>query len=105
MNNIKELDRKVAEAQGWKVIDTGANSWAIKTKDMYSISHYKYDYRPSINWQQAGELLEKYRLNLVRFDDGWQCGKVGRIYPKADTPQISICLAVLAAEGVTHGNT
>jgi hypothetical protein len=60
-------------------------------------------YRPSTNWQQAGELLEKYKIELWRLGDNWKAGTsslTDGVVAQADTPQRAICLAMLAAEGV-----
>ena len=88
----EELDKAVAEAQGW-VHET---EWGIWTP---------HNYHPSTNWQQAGELLEKYKIDLEYVDTNWEAtiwdllNNVPIAETAADTPQRAICLAVLAAEG------
>ena len=96
----EELDKAVAEAQGWKHV---ANSdWEfMRNGAMWLASQY----HPSTNWQQAGELVEKYEIdiNLVQHDITGEivCAQASGSSPVYDIDyKRAICLAVLAAEGV-----
>jgi hypothetical protein len=92
----EELDRKIAEAQGFEV-----DTWASINDTAINISGDWQQYHPSTNWQQAGELIEKYVLRLERAPTGmWICRPNGcPTWSRADNPRRAICLAVLAAEG------
>ena len=88
-----ELNFKVAEAQGWWNAD---GMWM--SKDDKSITT---TYTPSTNWEQAGELLEKYHIELEWNGSKW----IASTYSPeiegqsiSSTPQRAICLAVLEAE-------
>mgnify|MGYP001552717862 CR=1 FL=1 len=97
----EELDKAVAEAQGWSEdwLDEskGLGLW-IKSLGGESIGMGTY--HPSTNWQQAGELLEKYKIDLSFDGEDCLAEISGNYFAYADTPQRAICLAVLAAEGV-----
>jgi hypothetical protein len=89
----EELDRKVAEDQGWWNAD---GMWMSNDDEAITTT-----YSPSTNWQQAGELMEKYKIDLhyEPMADGknWHaafCGNIAEVW--AETPQRAICLAVLA---------
>ena len=101
----EELDSAVATAQGWKLL-TG--DLANEPDYWVNGNIYKCDYHPSTNWQQAGELVEKYKIDLEYVDTNWEAtiwdllNNVPIAETAADTPQRAICLAVLAAEGMSN---
>ena len=81
----EELDKAVAKAQG---------------------ENPSTHYNPSTNWEQAGELLEKYAITLTPYGDvhgnvcEWRAiTSESKGYATADTPQRAICLAVLELKG------
>ena len=96
----EELDRKVAEAQGWKLL-TG--DLANEPDYWVNGNIYKCDYHPSTNWQQAGELVEKYKIDLEYVDTNWEAtiwdllNNVPIAETAADTPTRAICLATVAS--------
>ena len=102
----EELDKAVAEAQGWTLINkvSGLDAF-IGTWVSENVRIDQEFYHPSTNWQQAGELLEKYKIDLEYVDTNWEAtiwdllNNVPIAETAADTPQRAICLAVLAAEG------
>jgi len=100
----EELNKAVAEAQVWRLIDDGLGTlWQKSDSDVDIIPCSRYD--PINNWQQAGELIEKYKFDLRYIGDSptrvWMASSGSNVTMFADTPQRAICLAVLAAEGVT----
>jgi hypothetical protein len=94
----EELDKAVAELQGWKKEPDG-RLWRSPDKHIYS----GLPYRPSTIWKQAGELLEKYNIQLDPPNFGsteWSAAAQDiEEWSYADTPQRAICLAVLALKG------
>ena len=97
----EELDKAVAKAQGWEHI---ANSdWEFMRNGALWVAS---QYHPSTNWEQAGELLEKYAITLTPYGDvhgnvcEWRAiTSESKGYATADTPQRAICLAVLELKG------
>jgi hypothetical protein len=94
----EELDKAVAELQGWKKEPDG-RLWRSPDKHIYS----GLPYRPSTIWKQAGELVEKYKVELFNHieDGSWSAYARGQTVGeggRADTPQRAICLAVLELE-------
>lgn len=93
------LNRWTAKAQGWKLDCTGR--WL----DDDQFKAWKIDYTPSTNWQQAGELVEKYEISLGKHGslEIWAAdlnphniGTLGKNW-HGPTPQIAICRAVVAS--------
>ena len=104
---LDELDRKVAEAQGWEAKEYS------NTKNLYYIdpktSALRDDYHPSTNKAQAMELVIKYKVNVEYCIykpncecPGWMAVmRQGAIIEEANTPMEAICKAVIAqSEGV-----
>jgi hypothetical protein len=94
----EELDKKIAELQHLEFVEC-----SLKDKTMLIAVGYG-EYSPSTNWQQAGELVEKYKVELFNHieDGSWSAYARGQTVGeggRADTPQRAICLAVLALEG------
>ena len=108
----EELDKAVAEAHGWakwynwmdsdydgefpayRVNGHGA-VWAYWSKEDMEL------YSPSTNWQQAGELLEKYHIELEWKGAEWIASTYSperESQSISSTPQRAICMAVLEAE-------
>lgn len=88
----EEIDRKVAQVQGM-CTDWDTNYYTPQGEQ----------YHPSTNGQQAMELLEKYKVAIF-YDSGDWYAEIAKLYEDsfcADTPTRAICLAVLAAEGVS----
>lgn len=95
-----EINRKVAEAQGWTDGYTTNPSWKMDNNEYIAVP----DYDPVNNSQQAGELLEKYEMELMRtrletVDQSWRAGD-GYSYAYADTWRKAACLAVIAMSEV-----
>jgi len=94
----QQLCHLCATAQGWRVHNKAYVTDSLEMGNLL-IDHYD----PINNWQQAGELVEKYGLWLVkRYTGLWDCGnesdrEIDCIRIKADTPQRAICLAVVAS--------
>lgn len=96
-----KLDYWVAKAQGWDKSFNKLGLYAVWVTEYGDepIHHYK----PTTNWQQCGELIEKFNLNLLRLDDGWKSGYVYSyadkdvMFAKGSTPQEAICRAVVAS--------
>jgi len=61
---MSDLDRQVAFVQGWegRIRKDGGFYWHKENGEYTGLllSHYT----PSTNWQQAGELLEKYGIGI-----------------------------------------
>ena len=90
MNDHTELNRRVADLQGM-ICHTGS------TDGFYRKSLIA-GYDPCNNWQQAGELLEKFKIDLVYGGDPqtWNCITM-RTEPTEDKdPRVAIVKAVLA---------
>ena len=91
-----ELDYWVAKAQEWKMLDIGDEERSVLVwlnKEGYSADFYVSDtnkvsgttlpsYTPSTNWQQCGELIDKYLIEIQTSGDGlW----LANMWPVADT--------------------
>ena len=94
----EELDKAVAKAQGWKYCESPITHnawWKTDTDTEYAVVVYK----PTRNWKQAGELLEKYKIDLSFEGEKWLAEISNNYFAYEDTPQKAICLAVLELEG------
>lgn len=93
MNNDL-INRKVAVIEGWKH-DNGIwrDGGSYKMIDTLSIVP-PY----STNWHLCGPLIEKYDIDLNKFPTGWSANAVGNTIDNGvyATPQLAICLAVIA---------
>lgn len=102
---LKELDRKVAEAQGWVLdsFETG-RFWCDKSGAVVDVD----EYHPTTSNFYAMELLIKYKINLryIEYNKEWVAYteqlisfirgiKTTRSHCKT-TPMIAICKAVIA---------
>ena len=97
----KDLDYWVARAQGWDCDEYG--NWY---EDYVGGAEIVYDYTPSTNWQQCGELIIRFRVYLDHLISGkWRAQsllKLGTNSAKGSTPQEAICRAVVAS---VYGDT
>ena len=91
-----KLDYWVAKAQGWNLdteYDDRCNQYTALTGRRF--------YTPSTNWQQCGELIEKFEADLGPFhSQQWiACVWSGSEEFSMDgiTPQEAICRAVVAS--------
>ena len=95
-----ELDREVAEAQGWVCDEYGPDGWVWRDNkgNRKCIAN---EYHPTTNWQQCGELIEKYKLSLwfSRADNLWVCTDHRITDITGKTPQEAVCKAVVVMEG------
>ena len=102
------LDRFTALAQGWELTkdpmafkdDSPQAGWWIWDKQLL----IGVDYSPSTNWHQAGELIEKYKLDLWHEADDIWCSctpkqSVQGWSSDGSTPMEAICKCVVAALG------
>jgi hypothetical protein len=101
LEEMKDLDKQVAEAQGWVCkANGGPRYWWTEDENYYL--HRAEDYIPSTNMEQAGELLEKYQLCLLSNDDGiWHAAEhifEGAPYGEGKTWMEAVCKAVVALE-------
>ena len=87
-----ELDYWVAKAQGWLEKTHG---WL----DNELRFHNKHFWEPSTNWKQVGELVEKYHVSFSAQTTGNYMAwiKPGDNNIISETPQVSICRAVVAS--------
>lgn len=113
---MSDLDRQVAEALNWK-FDT-FEIYERQTPPKLVIHMNDCGGRkstmfiPSTDWDQAGYLLEKYkiRLSYCHFKPECKCkGWMADIYPhefniQATTPQEAICRAVIQLEATPCQN-
>lgn len=94
----EQINYWVAKAQGWK---HSAGYWRYDYETQKTGKEIVYkNYHPSTNWQQAGELVEKFKLELWCLGDNWKAGTVtltDGVVAKADTPRKAICMAVIAS--------
>ena len=98
----EQLGYWCAKAQGWKKKYPYNNLEPYWLDDTGTIIHSDWEYHPTTNWQQAGELVEKFEVAVYMGSDDsdqeyWfaKCtvGGMG----KADTPTRAICMAVIAS--------
>ena len=95
----EQLDYWTAKAQGWELDENpnGATNWVRDDEWMR-----KYSYTPSTNWQQAGELVEKFKLTLLynELKEEWiadEFSSFGDDEQRADSPRKAICMACIAS--------
>ena len=109
-----ELDYWTAKAQGlgeyknWEdgdydgeypcfLIDLDGYCWWYENEDGYD------PYRPSTDWQQAGELIEKFKVKVWYSSGKWVAETYKRnrvditVWGVSSTPQEAICRAVVAS--------
>jgi hypothetical protein len=107
-----ELNRMVAEAQGWIIISDAAGNAIWGTHQARSGAIVRVDmYAPCTNWKQAGELVEKFDIDLHAYvKEGrarsWYANNFNsnntqmrwsKHHANADTPQRAIVMAAIAA--------
>ncbi len=92
----EELDYWVAKAQGWELINYGS-CWK---SEQFTHTITRVSYHPTSNWQQAGELIEKFDCSLEYYNscNCWGATARSSDMEVADTPQRAICLAVVASK-------
>ncbi len=103
--DTQELDRKVAEALGWKTSKIFRGAYWIDSKD--DVQRLKSAFTPSTNGQQAIDLQKQFdiatypnsktKIWTARLEN--QRGAQGECGP---TPEIAICKAVIAAHTDTQ---
>ena len=110
---MSDLDKRVAEALGYEIEDREGVDFYIDTARSAKYMHTfvvssVFSFTPSTNWQQAGELLEKYKIAVTPPLYGRPDWSAEVKVPKGDdnhrfhfhnyapTPQEAICLAVIA---------
>lgn len=97
MNN-EQLNYWVAKAHGWSMNSDGC--WEENGKAVHcEFSMVPNKYSPSTNWKQAGELIEKYKLDINYHyeSDGWECWSNLKKPAYNVSPQRAICMAVIAS--------
>jgi len=102
------LDYWTAKAQGWRKArhDNPAIFCSIWNGNRTPVK----EYTPSTNWQQAGELVDKYNLIIQPLLEKIHIWGASKVYDwdmnddpmyewvqKGPTPQIAICRAVVAS--------
>lgn len=118
-----ELDYWVAKAQGWEYgKDAFGDYWQAEFPQASNKSIFGEplgirirDYYPTINWQQCGELIEKFNADVFYVDNGnrWSCRVVMSDWTETggiknitiyrsdlqygSTPQEAICRVVVAS--------
>lgn len=100
-----DLARAVAEARGYNCIR--GDEWEVSywVDDNQRYVDDVEDYRPDLNWGQAGELLEEYEITLKPWNTNidtlkWLAYTPGAaLCHVATTPQVAICRAFLAMKG------
>ncbi len=101
-----EINRKVAEIEGWKLMAVGGHEakwWPPGThpaQNIFSLPDSPPAY--ATDWQWCGPLIEKYGMHCGRdiLFQGmrWSAGPPDMTWSQyANTPQRAICLAVIAA--------
>jgi len=94
----EQLDHWVAKAQGWKYRDLSNPLWL---GEMPNGGIEASDYSPTTNWEQCGELIEKYQIGLIVPETHWvaELFKTGKpkVYAEAQNPRTAICRAVVAS--------
>jgi len=96
---MSELDRDVAEALGMSLDDKGFPYAVCDDPDYRMVTPEAFT--PSTNWQQAGELLEEYKICIQILKSGiWNAAATSEWNDKtqvfAESPQEAICKAVIA---------
>lgn len=95
---VDQLDYWTAKAQWWELKD---DCWFNHGMDLGIHELHVSEYHPSTNGGQAMELVKKFEFGLFKHMDGyWLSGEFkGHLLEpsKGDTPEISICRAVIAS--------
>ena len=104
------LDLAVAMAIGWKL--TRVSDVQIERDGDYMLCgesnkrYSRYVFTPTTDWQQCGELLDRFNVTVSKTTDRWMAFcEIEEMDPHLQmgtTPQIAICRAVAAAK---HGET
>ena len=94
----EQLDGWVARSQGWELIKPQLNSatWYWDTLNKITPNRSYSMYTPSTDWQQCGELIEKFKPVLHVGNVYTRC-EIGDANIVATTPQEAICRAVVAS--------
>ena len=101
----EQLDYWVAKAQGWDFVRKQRTEYGFVYQVWWNSPNSfikAKDYHPSTNWQQAGELVEKFNVMIapswVTEKNGWHGACSYEQEPvSADTPTKAICIAVIAS--------
>ena len=95
-----EINYWVAKAQGWTTEHITPN----KNHYFSEYSGGTSPYHPTTSWQQAGELLEKFKpaFGFNETSKTWDSGyrkshQSQHTWYKSDNPRKAICLAVIAS--------
>ncbi|WP_258087316.1 DUF2591 domain-containing protein [Xenorhabdus bovienii] len=106
----RALDWAVARAIGaTEEIMPSGNTWLKPNDDWYVSNRDTYNFEPSTDWEQCGELIDKYLDDVTymgRKDNHWVASVRALTVDDfsifktqtGDTPQIAICRAVVAAQ-------
>ena len=90
----EELDRKVAELQGW------VENWSrwFKGQNTQEFVIPVGEYHPTTNREQAMELLEKFKIDVGHINkDRWEASITRETeWYEAPTPMRAIVIAVIA---------
>lgn len=109
--NNEQLDYWVAKAQGWYLERPQDNQFinsdgervvaGMEWPKYWDIPEWLY--RPSVDWKQAGELLERYQIAISypqtpdMSNKNWIAQVRHKKPIRGMTPQQAICMAVIAS--------
>ncbi|PHM72325.1 phage protein NinX family protein [Xenorhabdus sp. KJ12.1] len=102
----RALDWAVAVAIGAteKTLPSGRKWMKLSDSDYYVSNHGLYNFDPSTDWAQCGQLIEKYDIYPSRFYEcsennlkKYQAG-TGLACMRGETQKIAVCRAVVATE-------
>lgn len=102
-----ELAEWVARAQGWELVTTSGyvasiNIWVNDTEGDYIHLYEEPEYRPDLNWSQAGELIDRFGDNMDFYENCVYLypdkHKMTSVRTKGETRKIQICRAVVASK-------
>ncbi len=103
MTAMKVSELKGAELDYWVYIATFGfvNEKTAKTEEWKEfITEELLSFHPSTNWQQGGELIEKYRVTLESINENvWSANMFfDEVYQHGETPLIAAMRCIVASK-------
>lgn len=99
-----DLNHWVAKARGWELVPAQNNDGEILPWNVWldfndKFIGHEYEYEPDTNWQQCGELIEKFKVTIwPTCRREWVANTWKRNHPNSgSTSQEAICRAVVAS--------
>jgi hypothetical protein len=98
--------RPIKELEGEELDAAVRDAWGIPTADdlwAFGLSHF-YQLSPSTSWHQGGVIIERARIHLVPWPEGWGAicgGSHGLLTINGPTPLIAAMRAFVVSRAAT----